>query len=72
MAIPINKEHREIAKKDNSFLFQLALDGRHLVNKESEELEFFKMRSRFEVTGALPVLAAKELWDWYLKWQDEI
>lgn len=71
MAIPISKEHKDIAKRDGAFIWQLSLDGRHLT-KEQRERNALKMISKFEVTGALEDEAAKELWEWYKKWQHVI
>lgn len=71
MALPITKEHKEIARRDGSFLWQLTLDGRHLTS-EQRERNTLKRCSKFEITGALCDEAAKELWDWYEKWQEKV
>ncbi len=71
MAIRVTKEHKEIAKREGHFLWQLMLDGRHLTD-EQRERNTLKLYSQTEITGALCDEAAKELWDWYKKWQHKI
>lgn len=71
MALPITTEHKEIAKREGHFLWQLMLDGRHLTD-EQRERNTLKRPSKIEITGALPDEAAKELWDWYTKWREQI
>ena len=67
MAIPIDKEMRDRAKKDNKVLIQVCIDARHLPEHRRAELRKKLFGGKFSVSGPLSDRTARELWLWYLR-----
>jgi hypothetical protein len=68
MAIPIDKEMRARAKKDDKVLMQLTLDTRSLSPEMKKKFKGKLFMGVFQISGPTTPKAARELWLWYLRW----
>lgn len=71
MAIPYDKKMRESAKADgDKFLVQVSISGKYLSDELAAKYQkTFMGHARFETTGPMGYEQAKELWNWYMRWQ---
>ena len=70
MAIAIDKEMREHAKKNGKYLFQVMLDSKYLSDEARKKLKGrAPILFRYEQSGPLPHRCAVELWRLLTKWK---